>query len=477
LKLSPRFNKRCELEPSFKNMPVITDGQTFINGIGLAFTLLMCLLMLVLPRRYALVPVIILTCYMTMGQRLMVAGANFTMIRILTLAGWIRIILRGEMRRLKLNAIDWAMMVWMLCNVVMHTLLWQTGQEFINRLGHAYDAIGLYFLFRFLIRDLNEVARTVRILAVLIAPLAGLMLVEKLTGKNAFGVFGGVMEFSRLRDGALRCQGPFAHPILAGTFGATLVPLFIGMWYTRRNRLLATAAIISCIVIVVTSASSGPALAAVAGVVASLSWYRRQWLRKLRWSAALGLVFLQMVMKAPVWFLMARVDIFGGSTGYHRAWLIDTAVKHFSEWWLFGIKNSGIWDPMLADVTNQYLVEGFDGGILTMLLFITVIVLCFRAVGIASRRSTGFEPRALRLCIWSLGASLFAHALGFLSISYFDQNEVNWYMLLAMISIATAPYLARRKSPGVTQTAASKLAEPPGVWDVEPVTGMSSHGI
>ena len=60
--------------------------------------------------------------------------------------------------------------------------------------------------------------------------------------------------------------------------------------------------------------------------------------------------------------LMARVDVFGGSTGWHRAWLIDTAVKHFSEWWLLGIKNSGVWDPLLADVTNQYLVEGFDGG-------------------------------------------------------------------------------------------------------------------
>ncbi len=459
-------------------MPVITDGTTFINGIGLAFTLLMCLLMLVLPRRYALVPVIILTCYMTMGERIMVGGANFTMIRILTLAGWIRIVVRGEMRRLKVNAIDWAMMVWMLSNVVMHTLLWQTGQEFINRLGHAYDAIGLYFLFRFLIRNLDEVARTVRILAVLIVPLAGLMLAEKLTGKNAFGIFGGVMEFTRIRDGALRCQGPFAHPILAGTFGATLVPLFIGMWYTKRNRLLAIVAIISCLAITVTSASSGPALAAAAGIAGSLAWYRRQWLRKLRWCAVLGLTFLQIVMKAPVWYLMARVDVFGGSTGYHRAWLIDTAVNHFGEWWLFGIKNSGIWDPMLADVTNQYLVEGFDGGLLTMVLFITVIVLCFRAVGIAARRSARIEPLALRLGIWSLGASLFAHALGFLSISYFDQNEVMWYMLLSMISTATAPYLLLQKRPAgdVKRAPASERPLPHGAWEAEPVTEMSSNG-
>jgi hypothetical protein len=53
--------------------PYIIDGTTFINPIGLAFTLLMGILVLALPRRYALLPVIILTCYMTIGMRVMVA--------------------------------------------------------------------------------------------------------------------------------------------------------------------------------------------------------------------------------------------------------------------------------------------------------------------------------------------------------------------------------------------------------------------
>jgi hypothetical protein len=90
--------------------PYITDGTTFINPIGLAFTLLMGILVLVLPRRYALLPVIILTCYMTMGMRVMVAGLNFTMLRILLLFGWARLILRGEFRSIKLNRIDRALL-------------------------------------------------------------------------------------------------------------------------------------------------------------------------------------------------------------------------------------------------------------------------------------------------------------------------------------------------------------------------------
>ncbi len=423
-------------------MPVTTDGTTFINGIGLGFTLLMCLLMLVLPRRYAVVPVIILTCYMTMGERVMVAGANFTMIRIVTFAGWVRIIGRGEVSLLKTNPIDKAVIAWTISSIVIYTLLWQTGQAFINRLGFAYDAFGLYFLFRFLIRDLGDIRRMVRMLAVLIVPLAAAMLAEKLTGRNAFAVFGGVMEFTRLREGSLRCQGPFAHPILAGTFGATLLPLFVGMWLQRRqDRWLAAVAILSSLVITVTSASSGPLLALIAGVAAFAMWFRRHWLRAVRWGILAILIFLHLVMKAPVWFLIAKADVVGGSTGWHRAALIDAAVKHFGDWWLLGIKDTGVWSPQLADVTNEYIWQGVQGGLLTLLLFILIIVLCFRGIGRAMRAMRKTRPRADLLCIWSLGAALFSHCVNYISISYFDQNFVNWYLLLSMISTATGTYV------------------------------------
>ena len=116
--------------------------------------------------------------------------------------------------------------------------------------------------------------------------------------------------------------------------------------------------------------------------------------------------------------------------------------------------------------------------ILTLVLFLAMIVLCFRAVGIAVRRSAGNEPLTSRFVIWSLGASLFAHALGFLSISYFDQNEVTWYMLLAMISIAAAPYLGRRRSAARSpQTTAAALPEGHGAWETQPVAEMSHSGI
>jgi hypothetical protein len=84
----------------------LTDNVGSTSAIGVAFTFVMCLLLLGLPRRYALAPVIILTCFMTLGERLIIAGLDFTMIRVLLIAGWARVILRSEMHIGSLNAID-----------------------------------------------------------------------------------------------------------------------------------------------------------------------------------------------------------------------------------------------------------------------------------------------------------------------------------------------------------------------------------
>jgi hypothetical protein len=179
-------------------------------------------------------------------------------------------------------------------------------------------------------------------------------------------------------------------------------------------------------------------------------------MREIRWAIALGLAALHLVMKAPVWFILARIDIFSGSTGYHRAYLIDRALANFSDWWLIGTKSTAAWadvDQGLFDVTSQYIVYAADGGLITILLFIGIIVFAFRAVGRCVRAKEKTETRTTLVCAWALGAALFAHVMNFLSVSYFDQNIVNWYLLLAMISTAAASgLLAKQKAPTPTQT-------------------------
>jgi hypothetical protein len=422
--------------------PTVVDTLSYVGPQGLAFTLLMGLLLVVLPRRYALAPIIILTCYMTMGQAVVVLGLHFTMIRLLALFGWVRLLIRGEFRSLSLTPIDKALLWWTLSSVVIYTLMWQTPEDFVNRLGFAYNAAGMYFLFRFLVRDVDDIHRIFKMMALFVLPLAAMMLQEWLTGRNVFAVFGGVHEITQVRDGVMRCQGPFAHPILAGTFGASLLPYFVALWHRDRSqRLLAVLAIVGATVITITSGSSGPILTYAAAVLGLAMWGLRRYMRTIRRGLVLVLVGLHMVMKAPVWFLIARVDVLSGSTGFHRAYLIDRFIATFSQWWFLGMKGTEAFGEQIHDdITNTYVVQGIGGGLLTLILFILIIVLCFRGIGLV--QALPQQPTFLRRYLWAMGVSLFAHVVTFLSITYFDQNFVNWYLLLAMISMATGSLLA-----------------------------------
>ena len=422
-------------------------GEAYLTMPGLLFALAMALLILVLPRKYALAPVFALMCYMTLGERLMIGGLNFTMIRILLVFGWVRLICRKEIRSFKLNGIDTALLCWVVSRLVLHNVLWQNGQEFQNSLGGAYDEVGMYFLFRFLVRDIDDIKHAIRLFAIFMVPVGILMVNEKLTGHNVFAAFGGVHETTVAREGSLRCQGPFLHPILAGTFGAVAFPFFVGLYREGgKNRWFAIAGMLAALAVVVTCASSGPVLACTCGILGLCLWSMRKYMKKLLWGIVFTLCFLQLTMKAPVWFLMAKMDVFSGSTGFHRALLIDQALHNLNDWWLCGTKETKSWGGHLEDVTNQYINEGVYGGLLTMALYIRLVARCFKGVG-SSVRILQRESKRTAFYVWALGAALFAHAITFLSVSYFDQNSVNFYLLMAMISTATSAALLIKKQP------------------------------
>jgi len=414
------------------------EKETFVTPLGLTLLIVSCILVLVLPRRWALTPVIILTCFMTGGQLIIVANLSFTMLRVLLLFAWMRAIFRGELARLKLNSIDKVLIAWVVAGFLIYVALWRDFVAFQYKLGFAYNAIGLYFLFRFLVWDREDVLRAIKILALLSIPLAAFMSFEKITGQNPFAVLGGVPEWTVIREGRLRCQGPFAHPILAGSFGAGLFALFMGLWWQGRSRLLALGGMVSAVLVAITSGSSGPVGAILAGALGLMLWPLRTYMKAMRRGVILGLLVAQLFMKTPVWFLMGRVKFFAGSDGWHRAFLIDRAAANFFDWWLIGTQNTEAWGYSLRDVTNNYVRQAVDGGLLTLVLFVWIIVKCFAGVG-RTIKSLPPDSRRYQLCLWSMGCTLFSHCTSFLGVSYFDQNIVSWYLLLAMIATVAIP--------------------------------------
>jgi hypothetical protein len=417
------------------------QNVTNITNFGLLLTVCLGILILKLPKRYALVPLLISGCYMTLGQSILVGGLHFTVYRILILTGLIRIFIRKEIFDIKLNHIDKVLIVWILVRYAMNIALRGTNAVADDHAGFAYGILGTYFIIRAMLRNIEDVIYTVNVFAIIVIPLAVIFVYEMETGKNIFSVFGGVSELSEIRDGRIRCQGPFRHPILAGTFGATTFPLLIGLWKyeTKKHYVIATA-ILSSTIIVICSASSGPLLAYLAGIAGLLCWRIRSHMRAIRWGSVVMILGLHAVMKAPVWFLIARLgDIVGGG-GYHRATLIDAAIKHYNEWWLIGTTYTAHWmptgitaDPNMADITNQFIVEGVNGGIITMGLFIWLIAKCFKKVGIEAGRNTGSFNRD-RFMIWSMGCVVLSHVVSMFSVAYFDQIIIFWCLIIAMIA-------------------------------------------
>lgn len=398
-------------------------------------------LLLVVPRKHLGFMFIVAGIIFPLQPSIVIAGLHFMTLRVLLLAAWLRIlhgrfITKKEPPLGNLNPIDRVFILWALASAVAFSLLYHNGEAVTNQLGFLYNAFGIYFLLRFLIRDAEDARNAVKAFAFVAVLVAACMISEQATGRNLFGAFG-VLAITPVRDGLLRSQASFEHSILAGNFGATLFPVFVGLWVLgKKYRKYAAAGIVASIIITITSVSSTPVVAFLAAVMGLCLWPIRKGMRWVRWGIVLTLIALQIVMKAPVWALISHVDIVPGNSSWHRYALVDQFIRHFKDWWLVGTADNGSWGWDMWDQANEFVAEGETGGLLTLVLFITIIVRAFRAVGKARAASEADARKAF--FFWALGVAVFAHIVAFMGISYFDQTILEWFALLAIIGAATA---------------------------------------
>src|SRR5271165_542706 len=374
-------------------------GQTTIHPAILAALLLAIILVLVLPRKYVIAPLLLLSIPVPLGQMIMIGALHFQLFRILVLFGWVRLLVtryggEGRSSQMNLNSVDKAMIFYSICCVVCYTLLWQDSAALTDQLGKAYNNLGFYFLFRFFVRDDEDVQRVIKVLAVVALLIAPCMLNEQMTGRNVLAVFGGVPETTPMREGYLRAQGPFEVYLTAGAFGATLVPLFLGLWHRERSRLMALLGTVAALTITITSRTSTAISACLAAVVGLAVWPFRNKMRLVRRGIICVLVGMHLAMKGPVWALLAKVDFVGGSTGWHRFKIIDNFVHHFWDWWLLGSNNYWTWEggDDMWDTANQFVTTGETTGLLSLIFFLAVIVYCFKYLGNA-RKDAGDDLR------------------------------------------------------------------------------------
>ncbi len=431
-----------------------------------AFAVLVAIiLILCLPRKYVIVPLLLAILSIPYGQVIVVMGLHFTMDKVLVLVGLVR---WARTRKSwpptgGFNSIDRLFVLWALSLWIMFSLQWMQAQAAVKGFADLLEAMGSFFVLRFLIRDREDVRRTIETLAVVAIVMAVCMLNEQRTGSNIFGLLGGLPPES-MRDGHVRSQAAFEVFITAGAFGATLPPLLAWLWANTKSKMLALLGFVGAIVMAVTCFASTTLLSCVAGIFALCFWPFRKRMRLVRWGLAASLVALHLVMNGPVWSLLEKVDLTGSSSSYHRYMLIDNFIRHFGDWWLFGTHESGKWGWDMWDTSNQFVAHGENGGLLTLIFFIAIIARCFGRLGTARKRSEG--NRGEEWFFWCLGSALFAHLVAYFGILYFDQMQFAWYALIAIISVSTVP--DRTKVP----TPQAQEAPPP---NSQPSDGFASN--
>jgi len=438
----------------------LTDDR--MTPVGLATLLIAGVMVLVLPRKWVIVP-LLLSAFLVPGQQFVVGGVHLFANRIVCLLGCFRFLFRRGSTKGPLiggfTNIDKIFLTWAICRSMAFVLLYREGAAVVNQVGFLWDALCGYFLFRCIVRDDEDIRRAAKTFVAIAVVVAGCMVYEHYKMTNPFGVILGGQIVPHIREGKIRCRGPFEQEIIASVFGGSLVPLFLWLWTTPKAKTVAVVGLVASVVITLYASSSTGISAAVIGVGALCLWTLRKHTRKMLWGLVAVIAALAMAMNAPIWFILARVDFVGGSTGWDRANLIDQCVRHFSSWWLVGTADNDTWGFYTWDLCNQFVAEAVQGGLATLILFIVMITKCFQRIGVARKASASKGQQWL---LWAIGCILCAHLAGFFGISYFDQIKEWWYLTLAMIPAAAVGIqvqAAKRMQPSVISIESPRMAK------------------
>ncbi|HTS19762.1 MAG TPA: hypothetical protein VMP11_19455 [Verrucomicrobiae bacterium] len=403
---------------------------------------ILVLVVLVAPRRWALLGMMAGVLYVPQAQTMDIMGFNMFSVRFLELAGFIRVLSRREFSFSKLNTIDRALLLLYGYTAIVYSL--RATQGYAYAIGIAADACLCYFTFRGLVGGVEDFRRFLRDFVILLTPFVCLVLIESLTHQDPFVGMMGPLNVEWFRENMVRCRGSFRHPSLLGTLGASFFPLYLGLAFTSADRVRACFGVGLSLAIVWASNSGGPLGMTVAGLIGWMVWVMRTRMRAVRWGI-LGFVALAaLLMKAPVWYLLARLSSVTGGDGWHRSYLIDVTVRHYREWWIAGMPPEATidWFPYYlastggADLTNQFISFALAAGLGAVTLFVYLLSRGFAGLGraLATVRSRLGPSRDTEYLLWGLGAVLTAHITNWFGISYWDQMYAVWFMQLAVIS-------------------------------------------
>ncbi len=388
-------------------------------------------LQLVIPRTLFFIPLIAATFLAPKYPFILELNCQ----RLVILMGLVRLIITRK-PHIEIVRVDKAVIAASACIIAssfFHQPDANTSSPLLFRIRFVFDIISVYLFSRLALTTFDDFVALCRSFAFVTPLLAIPMMAERISGQNLFSIVGARLETSLVRDGRIRACGPFGTPILAGTAGALTLPFILFYYY--RSRILAAIGLVAALAIVFASSSSGPVGTSVFALGGLMLWrFRTHWRTGLYLLVG-SFFFLLIAMERPPWYVLSMIDIVGGSTGWHRAKLIDAAVNDLSAWILWGTDYTRDWMPYglptvpnHVDLTNYYIHIGVIAGLPAALLILCAFVGTF----CSSIKYALLEgDKWLAKSHWHIAACIASITITGFTISFYDQGYIFPYITIA----------------------------------------------
>lgn len=353
---------------------------------------------------------------------------------------------------------------WMVLSFMM---IYGPADGFAKGVALALDLILPYLIGRYSIRSATDFRRTL-VFASAILPIVGLsMAAEAFSGQllvrpffaEIFGrlpryeggiAVGAGSYFVDYRLGLLRANGPFSHPIVAGLFLASFLPIFVYSGLRKWPFVLGLGASFFAVF----SGSSGAYLALLVAIGLMLFDWVQHKVSFLSWKLffpAVGLLLsaAQVGTNSGVIALVMRAAL-NPATAYYRRFIWEYGSQSVMEHPLFGIGFQEFkrlsW--MTASVDHHWLLLAMRFGIAPAALLLIVMLSAVMLLSYHSGRQSAADRQLFR----GIAIAIFGFTLLGATVAYFGGVQAWLYMLTGIgISLAVsakdrATHLARAAS-------------------------------
>ena len=416
-------------KPSAKIFQSYADqiGTNIVHPLGAAMFFAAACWAFIVPRKYAAWALIFIACFISPAQRFAFLTLDFDFLRAIVIMLIFRAMILGEFTNTRFRLIDFCVVA-MAVVIVLCTTMRDGASQSIGAMGSAVDTIGVYMVGRTLIRDFDDLKSLMLGGAIASVPVMIFFTVEQMTQWNFFSLLGGVPETTFIRDGNLRAQGAFTHPIIAGMFWSTFAAMFIGVIMSRRRNLTSVICgwfgTICSFVIVLMTNSSTPLAGFMVTIGAWCCFPFRMHLKLIRWVVLSGIAFIHLVHPTGFHaFVFTNFSFVSGSTGRHRYVLIDGAIDNFADWALIGSRTK--YNRTFNDITCDYVMTAVNGGLLALILELVIIGLAFGAVGRAIKAAR--NPEEVYLA-YGVGCAVLTVTVMAIAVAVFGQAIVPFYL-------------------------------------------------